>query len=179
MTKVKVNKSEIPEKSILKEDEGVYDYVDSFQSEFIDEGQNIGVVEIGKTFFTSGPKWAGILFIIRDKIVGLFGLKTSGNIADKQKSIDRFNWEPGKRLGLFKIFNKTNNEIILGENDKHLDFRISLFLDQKLNDVDQITISTIVKYNNWFGKLYFLPVRPFHKLIVPSMLKGIIRELER
>lgn len=181
MTKIKVNKSEIPKDSILKENEGFYDYVDSFQSDFIDKGRNIGGVEIGKLFLTSGPKWAGILIIIRNKIVRLFGLKTSGKVADKRKKVDNFYFEPGSRFGLFKVFNKTNNEIILGENDKHLDFRISLFLEQKTDSIDKkkITISTTVKYNNWFGKLYFTSVKPFHKLIVPKMLKGIIRELDK
>jgi len=42
-----------------------------------------------------------------------------------------------------------------------------------------LIISTTVKYNNWFGKIYFLPVKPFHKRIVPTMLKGIIKEIEK
>ncbi|AYZ35431.1 DUF2867 domain-containing protein [Chryseobacterium indologenes] len=33
-------------------------------------------------------------------------------------------------------------------------------------------------FHNWTGVLYFLPVRPFHKLIVPAMLKNIIGQLE-
>ncbi len=41
-----------------------------------------------------------------------------------------------------------------------------------------LTISTTVQFNNHFGKLYFLLVRPFHRLIVPAMLKGIIRQIE-
>ena len=46
------------------------------------------------------------------------------------------------------------------------------------NTKKDLTISTTVEFNNWFGRLYFLPVRPFHKIIVPTMLKGIIKELE-
>ncbi|WP_228390859.1 DUF2867 domain-containing protein [Chryseobacterium contaminans] len=88
--------------------------------------------------------------------------------------------EVGERYGLFKVFNKTNNEIVMGENDKHLDFRISLLFDKNQGGQDEnsLTISTTVKFHNWLGVLYFLPVRPFHKLIVPSMLKNIINNLE-
>ena len=71
--------------------------------------------------------------------------------------------------------------MILGEDDKHLNFRISL-LTENLNTEQikkEVTISTTVEFNNWFGKIYFLPVRPFHKLIVPRMLKAIIKELEK
>ncbi len=79
------------------------------------------------------------------------------------------------------MFARTENEVILGEDDKHLNFRVSLFLEQQQNNPQKkdLTISTTVEFNNWFGRLYFIPVRPFHKLIVPTMLKGIIKELEK
>jgi hypothetical protein len=176
---MKVTQAELPDKSILKKDEKFFDYVDSFQGEFINKRQNIGVTEIGKSFFTSGPKWVEKLFTIRNKIVGQFGLKTSGNITDRKKQLDNFKCEPGEQLGLFKVFSRTKNEVVLGEDDKHLNFRVSLFLEQPVNELSKkrLTITTTVKFNNWFGRLYFLPVRPFHKLIVPTMLKGIIKQL--
>ncbi len=79
------------------------------------------------------------------------------------------------------MFNRTDKEVILGEDDKHLNFRVSLFLDHQINDPNKkhLTVSTTVEFNNWFGRIYFLPVRPFHKLIVPTMLKGIIKHLEK
>ena len=54
-----------------------------------------------------------------------------------------------------------------------------MFLCDSKKGSKNLTISTTVEYNNWFGKLYFFPVRPFHKLIVPAMLKGIIKKLEK
>ncbi len=175
-----INKSSLPKKSILLTNGKTYDYIDSFEGEFIDKNQTINSTEIGKSFFASAPKWVGKLFNLRNKIVGLVGLKTSGEVIDRQKQLDNFRCEPGDRLGLFKVFNKTDNEVILGEDDKHLNFRVSLYIE-RTNNVDKklLTISTTVSFNNWFGRLYFLPVRPFHKLIVPTMLKGIIKELEK
>lgn len=95
--------------------------------------------------------------------------------------IDNFKCEKGEQIGLFKVFDKTTNELILGEDDKHLNFRVSLLIDsQNESKTDKkLIISTTVKFNSWFGRLYFLPVRPFHKLIVPSMLKGIINDIEK
>ena len=121
---MRVKKSELSDHSILKKDKETYDYVDSFQSEFIDKKQIIGPTEIGKSFFTSGPKWVGKLFTLRNKIAGLFGLKTSGDTTDRQEQLDNFKCEPGEQLGLFRVFSKTNNEVVLGEDDKHLNFRI-------------------------------------------------------
>ena len=85
-----------------------------------------------------------------------------------------------EKLGLFRVFHRTDNEVILGEDDKHLNFRISLYKEDTPDSEGSkhLTLSTTVVFNNWFGKLYFLPVKPFHKLIVPKMLKGIIRQIE-
>jgi len=177
---MKIKKTEIPKNSLLKTNNMSYDYIDSFQGQFIDKFQKIGTTEIGKSFFSSGPKWIDKLFALRNKLVGLFGLKTSGKITDRQNMLDNFKGEKGEQIGLFKVFDKTDDEIILGEDDKHLNFRISLFIDkQNENKTNKkLIISTTVKFNNWFGRLYFFPVRLFHKLIVPTMLKGIIKDIE-
>jgi hypothetical protein len=176
-----ITKTEIPKNSLLKTNNMTYDYTDSFQGNFDDKFQNIGIIEVGKSFFLSGPKWVDKLFGFRNKLVRLFGLKTSGKVTDRQKMLDNFKGEKGEQIGLFKVFDKTDNEIILGEDDKHLNFRVSLFI-KKQNETKtdkKLIISTTVKFNNWFGRLYFLPVRPFHKLIVPTMLKGILKDIEQ
>ncbi len=175
-----IKKTELPGKSILNKNGKNYDYIDSYKSVFIDNNNRISSTEIGRSFFTCGPKWVERLFALRNKIVGLFGLKTSENLTDRQKQIDNFKCEPGEQLGLFKVFGKTENEVVFGEDDKHLNFRVSLFIDQAINENGKrnLTITTTVEFNNWFGRLYFLPVRPFHKLIVPTMLKGMIEGLE-
>lgn len=175
-----VTTSKIPNNSILKSSENSFDYIDSYQKSFKDETDKIDSTKIGKMFFTSGPKWIDGLFTIRNKIVGLLGLKTSDNRTDRQKQLDNFKCEKGEQLGLFKVFDKTDNEVVLGEDDGHLNFRVSLLLDklEDKNEKKNLTITTTVKFNNSFGRLYFLPVRPFHKLIVPTMLKGIIQQIE-
>lgn len=176
-----ITKTEIPKGSLLNTNNITYDYIDSFQGKFIDNLQTIGTTEVGKSFFSSAPKWIDGLFAFRNKLVGLFGLKTSGKITDRQKMLDNFTFEKGKQIGLFKIYDKTADEIILGEDDKHLDFRVSLFIDKENQSTTdkKLIISTTVKFNNWFGRLYFLPVRPFHRLIVPVMLKGILTDIEK
>lgn len=176
-----ITKTEIPGKSLLKTNNITYDYTDSFQGKFIDKLQAIGTTEIGKSFFSSGPQWIDKLFGFRNKLVKIFGLKTPRNVTDRQKMLKDFKCEKGEQIGLFKVFEKTADEIILGEDDKHLNFRVSLYIDKhNENKKDKnLIISTTVKFNNWFGRLYFLPVRPFHKLIVPVMLKGIIKDIEQ
>lgn len=170
----------IPAGSILKKDRELFDYTDSYQSFYSDTEEAIDSTKIGILFFSGKSRLGSTLFAIRNKIVGLFGLKTSGQRSNKQKLLGSFKCEPGDQLGLFKVFHKTENELVLGEDDKHLDFRVSLFLDRLQDDTGRksLTITTTVKFNNLFGRVYFLFVRPLHKLIVPAMLKGILQRIE-
>jgi len=176
-----ISKSQLPLQSILNIDKTKYDYIDSFSGILNDKQNTLTSTKLGKAFFTSSPEWIGKLFSLRNKIVSLFGLKTSGEITDREQQLNNFNCEVGEQLGLFKVFHKSENEVVMGEDDKHLNFRISLFFKQKELEITkkEIIISTTVEFKNRFGKLYFLPVKPFHKVIVPSMLKSIIDNLEK
>lgn len=175
---MKITKTTLPKKSILHKTN--VDYIDSFQGEYQDLNNIISSKDIGKLFFTSAPKWTESLFKFRNRLVSIFGLKTSGKIKNRKELLDSFDCEPGDKIGLFTVYFRGDNEVILGEDDKHLDFRISLYKRNKTNNEESkiLTISTTVKFQNWYGKLYFLPVKPFHSLIVPQMLKGIIRQIE-
>lgn len=173
--------ADIPNLSILKKDEKSFHYIDSFQSQCVTKQTDCDISSIGKLFLSSSPKWADYLMSIRDKLVGVFGLKTAGKLTTEQKNPDNFKFEPGEQFDIFKLLDRSENEIILGENDKHLNFRVSLLLEEDTNEVDKkkLTITTAVKFNNLSGKLYFIPVKPFHKLIVRSTLKKIVQQLEQ
>jgi hypothetical protein len=177
---MKIIQTKLPINSVLNTAFKTYDYVDSFRGEITTLNPKIEPIDVGIAFFSSAPKWVSQLMVFRNKIVRIFGLKTAGNVLNPAEQLRNFKCEPGEQLGLFKVFSKTENEVILGENDKHLNFRVSLYFEkpETADSKTGLTISTIVEFNNWFGRLYFLPVRPFHRLIVPSMLRGIIRELE-
>lgn len=74
----------------------------------------------------------------------------------------------------FRILDKTDNEFIFGKDDKHLNFRSSFLINVNSNDgVKKINLSTVVKFNNMLGRLYFIPVKPFHKLIMRTILSRI------
>lgn len=174
---MKIKMTGFPENSILFPGKKDFDYMDSFKGELM--SKELDITTVGKAFFTSSPKWGKKMFAFRNKLVGLFGLKTGTETVNNLTETD-FTCEVGERLGLFQVMDKTHNEIVLGEDDRHLDFRISLLFDtcKDFQTQNSLTISTTVKFHNWLGILYFLPVRPFHRLIVPAMLKNIISKLE-
>lgn len=164
----------IPILSIMKENEKTFHYVDSFESQYIVPMPQYDIISIGSLFLTSGPSWANGLMAIRNKIVGIFGLKTTIPINN-----DDFIFEVGKQLDIFKLFNMTENELIMGEDDKHLCFRVSILLDGINDEKSKIIITTMVEFRNLFGRLYFWFVKPFHHLIVKGTLKDMIRKINK
>ena|ERR1700744_2278916 len=169
-------KTNIPEASLLNRSALKCDYTDSFQSMISDRDNKIKPENIGTAFFSSAPIWVQMLFSLRNKIVRLFGLKDSKNTGRKDMMNKHLSVK-GDLIGSFKIYEKTADEIILGQDDKHLNFRISFFL-KNINEYEkQLTISTIVIFKNLFGKLYFLVVKSFHRIIVPAMLRAMMRSI--
>lgn len=170
-------KNEIPDNSILRKDSNLFTYVDSYQA--IISREDIDIKYIAHLFFTSRSKWVDRLMLIRNTIVKPLGLKTSDDITDVQEDVNSLEYEVGKRIGIFKILDKTDNEIILGEDDSHLNFRVSLLLDASAGNIEkkELSITTAVQFNNIIGKLYFIPVKPFHKIIVKSMTKNILQQI--
>lgn len=168
---MKITKTNLPETSLLKNIPS--DYIDSYSADI--NTKPLTIEQVGKSFFLASPEWINGLLLLRDRIVGMFGLKTGTDASNKEKIIANFKCEIGENVALFKVFDKNENEVLFGENDKHLDFRVSLFLDRQK---DTLTVSTLVKFNNWTGRLYFLPVLPFHKIIVPVIARGIVKRLQ-
>lgn len=174
-----IHKTALPRESVLNKPGETYDYIDIFEKDFSDPGKSIDTTKVALLFFTSSPSWVDKLFSLRNRIMSVFGLKTSGQIKDREQALKNFRCETGEKLGLFNVFYKSENEVILGEDDKHLNFRVSLLIRPSniTPEKRQLTITTAVTFNNWFGKVYFLPVRPFHRVIVPAMMKAIIKKL--
>ena len=111
------------------------------------------------------------LFMLRNRLVKVFGLKTSGDLKDREEQLNRFQCEPGEQLGLFNVFEKNDEEVIIGEDDKHLNFRVSLLLNNTQKPQKELIITTIVQFNSRFGRFYFSVIKTFHTAVVRSMVK--------
>lgn len=113
-------------------------------------------------------RWVNLLMNLRDAIVKVFGLKTS----DTGLSHEADYYPVGSIAMAFHVIDRNEKEIVMGEKDKHLDFRVSVLKDSATS---HIYITTIVHFNNWFGKLYFLPVKPFHRIIIKNSIKRLFK----
>ena len=126
------------------------------------------IEDVALLIFQKAPAWIDRLMKMRNAAVKLIGLKTEAP-ADYKPSI-----EVGGYIGFFKIIDIYDNEIIMGVDDKHLNFRVSVY-DSKETEFN-IKISTLVEYNNRFGKVYMFFVKPFHRVVVKVMVKQAYRK---
>ena len=140
------------------------DFEDAYQVKLRDSKMQMEDIYFG--LFAYMPKWIGKLLWLRNKAVGVFGLDTGKNDEELVKE----NIKVGKKIGLFTVYDIQPNEIIAGENDKHLNFRVSI-----LKQNTEVIVITLVQYNNTFGKVYMNLIMPFHKLVVKSMLNSAVK----
>ena len=112
------------------------------------------------------PSWIGWLMNVRDAFATCFRLKTAKQLSTHSDEAS------GDRIAFFKVYGKSESEIILGEDDKHLDFRLSVLRSPDLSPTlgGQLTVSTVVHCHNLLGRAYLSAIAPFHRLVVKASL---------
>ncbi|MFM0075564.1 DUF2867 domain-containing protein [Paraburkholderia sediminicola] len=127
---------------------------------------------LARFMFAHQAGWIAKLLGLRDALVARFGLKTSKQL--------RMANPPGSRdrVDIFRIYTRSAHEIILGENDSHLDFRLSVLQqtrDTREGSARYLILSTVVHCHNGLGRFYILAIAPFHRLVVRSTLRRAAR----
>jgi hypothetical protein len=114
------------------------------------------------------PGWVNRLMALRNRVVGLFGLKNLGHLNGATAQRPASAYKLGDRVGIFSILYLSDDEVILGDADKHLKVCVSV---RKLSEPrSAIAVSTVVHIHNLLGRVYMLFVAPVHKRIVPAVL---------
>lgn len=126
---------------------------------------------LARFLFAQQPAWVGGLMQVRDLLVAGFGLKTGKHLASLASGAQ------AQRVGIFKVYSVSETEIILGEDDKHLDFRVSVWcagaaLPQASR---QLVVSTVVHCHNRLGRAYIFLIAPFHRAVVKASLRRAAR----
>jgi len=133
------------------------------------------VDELTILFFSINIPYVYWFVQFRKLLVKPFGLKA--DIVKEQTPLYIRTYEVGQKIGYFTIASRTDNEIVIEEYDKHLTFRIYNSLLTNEDGTMSFHNSTIVHYNNTLGRIYFFFVKPFHKLIVSTLIHKMILQL--
>ena len=136
-----------PARSALHDALPRVDYSDAYSADLPDGASTDPHVWVDR-LFAKPPRAFRLLMGARDRLVGTAGLKKAGVPFPELRS--------------------TAEEVVLGVDDLHLDFRVGVRVDPVGR---RVTVGTVVLFHNLFGRLYFLPVRPVHGVVVRSMLR--------
>jgi len=151
-----------PENTMVFSDMNRVDYFDSYLTV---KKTTDTVHEITRKLLKA-PAWVNVLGRIRDMLIARpFGLKTEDNIKKEQSGSN-------PEFGFAPVLYSDENELVMGMNDKHLYFRLSVLKKEK-EDASEIYLTTVVRFNNLGGKIYFALIRLFHGLIVRTMLERL------
>lgn len=114
------------------------------------------------------PAGFRLLMGMRDAVMGVLGVKTSADIRSGADGRDRIDFLP--------VIASSADEVVLGEDDRHLDFRTALMLVRE-QDRRLLVSTTSVRCHNQLGRAYLAVIRPFHIAIVRRGLEHLARRL--
>lgn len=130
------------------------DYFDSTSRNANPRGR-INADRLFALMFEDFPWPVQCLFTLRDILVRPFGLK--GGTAFREHIIDR-----------------KDNEILLGMDDRHLEYAVSLYVAHDGTAV----VSTAVRFHNVLGRVYFALIWCFHKVLVTSQFRRAMKKIQ-
>ncbi len=139
------------------------DFTDTFALR-LPPGSSRDVEDWHRALTTAGnPAWVAALMALRNRVAQGLGLDTAGGSSDTSP---------------FTLLMRTGDTLVVGADDKHLDFRGVLRVVG-----DDLQCATVVHQHNATGRAYFTVVKPFHRRIVPALLRharnGAPRDRER
>ena len=111
---------------------------------------------IFEQMFCNYPKPVAWLMELRNSIVKHIDLQSGGSFREL-------------------VSERNEEEIILSKNDKHLNFHVGIYCSRPEGGRQDASVTTIVKFNNFFGRLYFMGIWIFHKLLVKSLFRKAVR----
>jgi hypothetical protein len=136
-------------------------FVDAYRVIVADAGLDATVA--ARLMLERPPAWTRRLMALRNALVTPFGLKTGRETDDRRQ-----------KIGMFPIESATPRRVVLGFDDKHLDFRVVVDV-ATAGVASEVTATTLVRLHNLLGRGYLTAIMPFHKLIVRSSLRGVAR----
>lgn len=134
------------------------DYADAFAVD-LPAGSSTDPDVWRRRVFADPPTFLRRLMQLRDLLVRPFGLRRPAD---------------DLREG-FPVLARAEDEVLMGVDDRHLDFRVSIRTVPTAESSTVLVLTTTVTFHGTLGRLYFLPVRPFHQRLVPLLMRRAVR----
>ncbi|KAA1179622.1 DUF2867 domain-containing protein [Rhizobium tropici] len=137
------------------------DWADCFELKI--PNSDLTAIAAARTMLSRFPFWVRLLIRVRDAVTSLFGLRSS---SDHQA-------DELEKIGFFPVVSKSDNQVVLGFDDRHLDFRV--VIDVRSDDQGRrlVDATTLVRRKILLGWIYLAIITPFHRLIVATTLSNL------
>ena len=120
---------------------------------------------LARFVLTHHAPWVDLLMRVRDGVMGRLGVKTAAQLRTAPAG------HQGERVGIFRIYAVAPSELVVGEDDSHLDFRLSVQVQPGAGDSRRLVLTTVVHCHNALGRAYIAVIAPFHRAVVRSSLR--------
>jgi hypothetical protein len=108
---------------------------------------------------------------VRDAVMATVGVKSSRAIGAAAAA-------RGSVIGYFPLLSKSAGELVVGEDDRHLDFRVATLLRTGAAGGRELVVVTVVHCHNRLGRTYLAVIAPFHRTILRANLERAVRVTE-
>jgi len=144
------------------------DLVDAY-AVTLPDGAPRNIIDLAREALERPPAWFRALLRFRDALVSVAGVKSSRRIRKEAES------GGVATVAFFPVLARSERELVLGEDDRHLDFRASVLVRAAPDGVRRdLILTTAVRCHNMPGRLYLMTITPFHRLIVRSNLDRLL-----
>lgn len=123
-----------------------YQFADAYKVPAL---HRVDAIEATRMAFAHGPRWIRGLMGVRNRLGRLVGLKRASSSG-------------------FPVVRQSPDQVVLGFDDRHLDFRIVVEIGGGF-----ATVTTIVRWHNAWGRAYLAAILPFHRAIAARMIEGV------
>src|SRR5260221_2069341 len=126
---------------------------------------------LARAAFERQAGWIRALTWVRDAVMATVGVKTSRAIGAAAAA-------RGSVISYFPLLSKSAGELVVGEDDRHLDFRVATLLRTAAAGGRELVVVTVVHCHNRLGRPYPAENAPFHRTILRANLERAVRVME-
>ena len=145
------------------------DLVDAFAIH-LPAGASDDLEVLARALFERQAWWIRALTWVRDAVMAMVGVKSS-------RAIGAAAAMRGPVIGYFPLLSKSAGELVVGEDDRHLDFRVANLLRTGAGGRELVVV-TVVHCHNRLGRTYLAVIAPFHRTILRANLERAVKGME-
>ena len=160
----------IPSDSMLAPLYGGADLLDAFAIR-LPAGASDDPEVLARVAFGRQAAWIRALTWVRDRAMATVGVKSSRAIGAAAASRGL------QVIGYFPVLSKNAREVVVGADDRHLDFRVAVLVRTDTQGRRELVVVTVVHCHSRLGRTYLAVIAPFHRAIARANLERASKRL--